>query len=92
MKKKSLLYFTVSRLVEVYKDKFPEIVQMALRSDTLEQFKRLLRMYILQLSRSRRRALTKNQTMKVLPLHSAARRINRMLELEGDICPGFCFK
>ena len=83
MKKKSLLYFTVSRLVEVYKDKFPEIVQMALRSDTLEQFKRLLRMYILQLSRSRRRALTKNQTMKVLPLHSAARRINRMLELEG---------
>lgn len=32
MKKKSLLYFTVSRLVEVYKDKFPEIVQVALRS------------------------------------------------------------
>lgn len=83
MKKKSLLYFTVSRLLEAYRDKFPEIVQMAVRSDTLEQFKRLLRMYILQLSRSRRRALAKNQTMKVLPLHSAARRIYRMLELEG---------
>lgn len=85
MRKKKLLYFTVSDLIGVYKDKFPGIVQMAVVSDTLEHFRRLLSVYIYQLSQSCRSGLPKKRSIKGLPLHSAAKRIHRMLSLEGNI-------
>lgn len=85
MKRTKLLYFTVSSLIEAYKDKFPEIVRMAVVSDTPEQFGHLLRVYIYQLARSQRVSLPKKQSINKLPLHTAARRIYRMLALEGKV-------
>lgn len=83
MKKEKLLYFTVSALLETYRDKFPGIVRIAMDSDTLEQFSRLLRVYIYQLAHTRKTGLPENQPLEDLPLNAAARRIFRMLAMEG---------
>lgn len=89
MKRNKLLYFTVSSLIEAYKDKFPEVVRMAVVSDTLEQFCRFLRVYVYQLAQSRKTTLPKESSIVSLPLHSAARRIHRMLLLEGKVIRDF---
>lgn len=83
MKRKKLLYFTIPSLIEAYKDKFPEIVQMAVVSDTLKQFNCLLSVYVYQLAQSRRASLPKNKPVRKLPFHAAAKRIHQMLMFEG---------
>lgn len=92
MKRKKLLYFTVSSLVEAYKEKFPEIVNMAVCSDMLEQFNRLLRVYIIQLVRSRRNGLPDRRQIRLLPLCAAAKRIFKMLKLEGEVIQDFALE
>lgn len=84
MKRKKLLYFTIPSLIEAYQNEYPEIVRMAVVSDTLEQFKHLLSIYIHQLVRSRRAGLPKNRAIKQFPWHAAAKRIHQMLALENQ--------